>query len=169
MNLLQGDYRPTQQFNDSKRAWRMSVALAAAWIIILSGANLMKAGYLANENRALNNKVAAIYKNFFPNSKTIVSPKQRIQRLLAANNSNVAHGFLNLMSSVVPLVGHDKKLKVQELTYKKNHLYIKLEAQEFSRLDNLTKKLNNIGLQAEQSGVTKLGNVIQTRITIKES
>lgn len=170
LNLLHSQYAVDRNMIPTSKLRYITVAIVAAWLMVLLSANLIKLNYLQSHEAKLDQQIAVIYKELFPNATTVASPRKRVERLLASNNVRSANSaFLALMGKVAPTLTQMKSLVVQEVLFQDQALQIKLEIDDFSQLDNLSNKLKANGLALEQRGATKAGKVIQANLIVRAS
>lgn len=170
INLLQGEYRSKKQSNQSAKLMKVSLALAAAWLVLLLGGNIAQYGYLRHQQNTLTTAIATVYRSYFPEAKQVVSPKLRIERALArvqANESNPE--FMHLFAKVAKAMHMTKNIKLKMLNYQNQKLIMELQVENFENLNKLTKQLNQLGLNVKRDNAIRKSSIVNARLTISEA
>lgn len=168
INLLQGEFQSDNSMQLSRKLYRSAGMLALIWISLLTVADIGKYWYLNREVNALSTEITAIYKDIFPNAKSVVSPRRRVERLLSeAEHSKSNSAFMIIMAKIAPILEKASGIKLTEMVFSGDDLQLQVEAGGFDQLDGLLKSIQVTGLVVNQTGATKSGDTIQTRITIK--
>lgn len=170
INLLQGEFSTGSGQLPTKRLWRYSTILTACCLTILTVNLFFKYSYLSGRVKALDAQVFQVYKTLFPNATVMVSPKERVERLLKeAKTSEQAGGFFRLLNSLSPILSNTEHVDLDELIFGDQQMQISLEANDFSDLDVLTKSLTESGLKVEQKSANKSGNKIRALLILRET
>jgi general secretion pathway protein L len=168
INLLQGEFQSDNSMQLSRKLYRSAGMLALIWISLLTVADMGKYWYLSREVNALSSQITAIYKDIFPNARSVVSPKRRVERLLSEAEHSQSNGaFMSIMTKIAPILDKASGIELTEMVFSGNDLQLQVEAGGFDQLDRLLKSMQVTGLVVNQTGATKSGDTIQTRITIK--
>lgn len=168
INLLQGEFESDNSMQLSRKLYRSAGMLALIWISLLTVADMGKYWYLKHKVDGLQTEIASVYKEIFPNAKSVVSPKRRVQRLLSESQQSQSNGaFMVMMAKIAPILDKARGIKLTEMVYSGNDLQLQVEAGGFDQLDGLMKSMQVTGLVVNQTGATKSGDTIQTRITVK--
>jgi len=148
INLCQGELKHNNSSTSIKK-WFIALALISG--ILFCSVVFFKALYLhkLNSNSAIvDNKIALIYREFFPNSKTVISPKFRIEQLLKANKNE--DSSLWYLLDKFAQVFNEKDFEIEELRFQSNILSITLKANNFSALESLEQQLQQSQLKVKQ-------------------
>ena len=124
--------------------------IASAILVVLSllcftGANTYQGYLLAQHNQKLDEKIAEVFQNNFPQVQRIVDAKLQFQRELdeLKGNAKGSQEFLHLLNEVVVALPRNT-IKVRELHYRESALDVVLTMENFQILDgfadNLTQK-----------------------------
>ena len=168
LNLLQDEFQVRHQPEQTQQLFRYAGALALACILVITMADIFKISYLSSQEAQLEKQIAVVYKQIFPQSTSVVSPKKRIQRLLGTMHTSQSRtDFLSLVSEVSPIIQKNSKLTVREAIFSNNELQLRVEASDFSVLDQFTQQVKALGFTVTQSSASKSGDMIQSRIMIK--
>jgi general secretion pathway protein L len=82
LNLCQGALQHGTSSLQILKGYRFLAGFAGLWLIIMLGVNAYKLHVVNTQLEDTNQKIALIYKQFFPDAKQIINPKFRISQLL---------------------------------------------------------------------------------------
>ncbi len=169
VDLLQGEYQSNYSGRALPRLRRVFWRMAAAWLIILTGFGLIKLSLLTYQTHKLDGQLATIYDEIFPGESYKVNSKQRIETALAAvKKARQQNVFLRLVAAASPILVNTKGVVVQGAVFSNAQLDVQVEASDFQLLDKVTAELRAKGVIAEQSRATKIGDVTQAHLLLKE-
>lgn len=152
INLCQGALKHVSQQKDSKQTWLKAFAmLAGTWLFLFILINLINVIRLNIQMKEVDNKIAQVYRQFFPGAQQIISPRFRITQLLksghARQDNNTLWRFMEAFDKAIDT----KRITVLQLDFKSNRLSITLKGPDFSALDELASRLKRAHVNVEQS------------------
>lgn len=142
LNLLQGSYSRREQIGKLLRPWRPAAALLAVWLAVQFGMNVTQYYRLKDEQLALQQEIADIYRKAFPDAKRVVDPRVQMQtaldKLRSGGNGGDALALLNKVSA--PLSGAPGA-EVKRINYREGQLEVSLTVGDLQALDALKATL----------------------------
>ena len=168
INLLQGAYlSKNPKKTEQKVGWRTVYVLLAALLFAIFLQPTISVLLLQNQVHSINEKIAVIYKRHFPNSTSIVAPKQRLQdkwQQMAASGSESAVltqiGFLTKALQKVPAI------KIKRFDYQANTATVELTAANSEDFASFTDYLTQQGLTVKQQNANLTEGRINASIQI---
>ncbi len=170
INLLQGEYVITQLKNKNSQLWKLAGILLIAWFVIWFLGSVSQYFIYHSRLKKVQTQVKQLYHQAFPQAKSLVEPRLRIQRALQnAENSTAGGTFLNLLTKVgEPLAKQSANITIENFNYHNKTLTMSLSANNFQVLSVLVQALNRQGLSVQQQNSSTHGKRVTTRLTIKE-
>lgn len=141
INLLQDDFKYQEELGKHIRPWRWPFGLAAAALIVALIGQLLTVNQLDNQNRELEEKKIAIYKEAFPRSRNIdvhsvrSRMKQSIRKLGGSATKHSA--FIPLLEQYVSILDNNNNISINDIDYSKEKLSLTLVAQDIQMLDQI--------------------------------
>ena len=173
LNLLQGKYKPRRKSSGQWYRWRLAASLAAAWVLMYAGINLVELNSLEKKNAELGLQIEDIYKKSFPGSKRIVNPRvQMEQKLNELRGGGGPQGsqFLALLTESVSAISSQKDIEIQSIDFRNNRMDIGLTGTNLQSVETLNKQLNkNTELMTEITSATSEKNIVKGRIRLQRS
>ena len=165
-NLLQGQYAPAHAAESRSRWYSVAVLL-----LLLAGAQIGQMAIathrLQQQKNQLNQRIEQLYRQTFPNARTIVNARVQMERELKQQPTNTNADFLSLLAQASTVLLPSKHYQLQQLTYRDNRLDIRLSANSLQTLEQLKQQLTALPqLAIELQAVTTQGNQIEGRLTI---
>lgn len=168
INLLQGPYiTKNPKRNEQKVGRRTVYALLALLLVVIFLQPIVSIFLLQNQVHAINDKIAVIYKRHFPNSTSIVAPKQRLQdkwQQMSASGSDstvlMQIGFLTKAVQKVPAI------KIKRFDYQANTATVELIAANNEDFTSFTDYLTQQGLTVKQQNANLTEGRINASIQI---
>lgn len=161
INISQGSFQRTTG-NLSSRFWyRLSAGLVGVTLVTLLLLSLAKIMIFNQQIKSVEGKIAVIYRQFFPESKRVISPRFRIEQALKLSQGE-QNIFWELLNHLAKSYEQNNTI-IQQLNYQDGRLIVSLTCDDFSTLESLQKKLQGEGLLVRQvKAATKEGQVIAT-------
>ncbi len=167
MNLCQGDLL----HDNSQKSVRKWYYIACAMFGVLIVSVLLCKGislYMLNrEISALDKKIAVIYREFFPESKTVISPKFRIEQLLKSNLGNENEALLWILLSKLGKVDDVKKVTIEQFRFQGKVLSVTLAAPDFSTLEHLELSLQKAHVKVTQQQASSQEHQVIATLELK--
>lgn len=150
MNLYQGDILQNNTSGWVKRGYQIAGALCLVWLLSLLLVNALSLHFLNKKTEKIDQQIAVIYREFFPEAKQIISPKFRISQLIGSNAANSESRFWYLLNQFAKAM-NDAKSTIEELRYQNKTLSVTLISADFASLEVIEKKLRNLQLNVKQT------------------
>lgn len=172
LNLLQGSYAPYQRLVQFDRLIGFGFGLVAAWMLMLTFADLIQYSLLHREKKSLNSQLIQLYQAVHPTALLPAHPKETLQKELADLKVRTADStFVRLLStigpSLTPLV--PRGMTPLQATYRDNQLMMDVEATDAAVLEEFKQSLDSQGLKVTMSNAERSPDgLIKTRFTIEE-
>ena len=168
-NLLQGEYAVSKPKNKSLRLWKFAAGLLMAWFVIWLLGNISQYVVYHRRLKKVQVEVSQLYKQAFPQAKSQVEPRLRIQRALQ-NVQNAGSGgtFLGLLAQVgQQLMSQRNMVTIENFNYRNDTLTLALSANSFQEFSALTQALEKQGLSVQQQNSSTQGKTVTARLLIK--
>lgn len=148
MNLCQGEMQHDNKPNWIKKGYQLAGALFCLWLISLMLVNTINLHFLNKQTKQVDEQIAAIYHEFFPDAKQIISPKFRIMQLLKNNNKEQTRFWflLNQFSKVM----NSEQFSLEQFRYQNKTLFVTLVSSDFAHLEKLENQLRKLQLNVKQ-------------------
>lgn len=150
LNLCQGDMVRKVTANWLVRGYQLAGLLGLIWLLSLLIVNALSLYTLHRHTEEVDQQIAHIYKQFFPQAKQVISPRFRIQQLLTTNNANSDLQFWFLLNQFAK-GAKDNKNTIEHLHYQNKTLSVTLVTTDFTALEALEKKLKTLSLKVNQT------------------
>lgn len=161
INLCQGEMQQQDQSRHLKKGYQIAAVLAAVWLASMIGTGLIKNYSLNKRISAIDQEIALIYKNFFPEARQVISPKFRISQLLADNGASRA-SLWRLLAKLSQAM-QSSTASIDRLTYQNNVLSITITSSNFAELEQLENQLQQMQLHVNQTqAATQEDKVVAT-------
>lgn len=163
INLLQGEFAiKRSRFPRQDRITNWTVQLALIFAAVLFLYPVVSLIILSQRSNDLNDNIAAIYKQHFPNAKSMVAPKIRmsdkLQKLEAQAGEN---RLLVLMGYIGKSMQNVSNIKLKALSFQNNELTLEVSAATAQDFSAFTDALTQQGLNVKQQNA----NVSGARVT----
>jgi general secretion pathway protein L len=169
INLLQGYYRPKRKSIQTKKIWVATAVLSGIWFFSSLFNNLISFFILNHTKNTLEQDIKLIYYEQFPSATSVVAPRERMETALKkASATTGQNDFLMLLSFVSDSLYQSKNVKVLNLNFQQNHLYLAVSAKSFADLDLLSHELSQSGLRVKQQNAAMAGTEVKADILISK-
>lgn len=150
INLAQGDLHHGTPQHALRRWYYLAGALASLWLVILIALTSFKLHSLNKHIIEVDAKIATIYRQFFPKTQQIISPRFRISHLLKSQGHNNDKQFWTL------LVELTEAIKTQQVTLEKLHfqnqsVQVTLASKDFAALEAFQSYLKRHKIKVRQT------------------
>ncbi|HTM63464.1 MAG TPA: type II secretion system protein GspL [Gammaproteobacteria bacterium] len=170
VNLLQGDFQ-----NKKSRAMPKMTSLVktAAYLGVVLIALLFLypvVSFIILDQRAKDIKlqIAEIYKRQFPNSTSVVAPKDRMQQKLNKLNSGVSDNrFLMLTANIGKGLSQSSGVTLKRMDYQNNQVTLEISAVSSNAFSGFTDALSQQGLQVKQENANLSGARVNATLEIE--
>jgi general secretion pathway protein L len=162
LNLCQGELQYNARPKASKSWYVAASVFAGVWFLSWLGSKVFIAYHLTQQSAALDQKIAVIYHDFFPQAKQVISPKFRITQLLKEGGKGNESAFWLLDNKLTQAVDN-MPLKIQQMRFQNQILFITVATQDFAMLEKLQKRLQQNNVHVHQTeAATREQQVIAT-------
>lgn len=140
LNLCQGMMQHGSAHDWFRKAYIFTALSCAVWllsIVVVNGINL----YFLNKKTAdLDQQIAVIYHQFFPEAKQVISPKFRINQLLKANQEDSQARFWFLINELAKTM-KDSTITIEQMRYQGKSLLVTIVSPDFATLQKFETEL----------------------------
>lgn len=153
-NLMQGQYSQQADVMKALRPWRWAAILLGLWFVLAFGRNLIQQNQLKVEQAGLRTQIEQLYRKTFPGAKRVVNARvqmeQKLKKLRGGGGTKADSDFLELLAAAGPVVGSEKEVVLENISYRKGLLTLKIAGRSLSQLDGMKQKIQQTsGLNAE--------------------
>lgn len=171
INLRRGEFSYTRDIEQSKKSLRLTAALTALLIIVLSATILLKIISARSEASAIKNSIRKEYKDIFPDDRNIVNElyqiKSRMKELRGREDVFVGINPLDLLLKLSAI--ERQGIVFNEITEDRVNIVLKGEAQSLSDIQQIKDRLESIlGDVTIADSKTSGRNTMLFTITAKE-
>ena len=150
MNLCQGEMLHGNTSDWIQKGYQLAGALCGLWLLSLLLVNALSLHFLNKKTDHIDQQIAAIYHEFFPEAKQVISPKFRISQLLGTNGSDAQTHFWFLLNQFAKVM-NDNQMTIEELRYQNKTLSVTLISSDFASLEDIENKLKKLQLKVKQT------------------
>ncbi len=172
-NLLQGPYSPRARVGRYLRPWRWAAALLLALLVVQAGSLLLTRARLQAENRKLVQESERIYRETFPEARTVVDARLQMERQLQALRREAGSdgsGLLDLLERSGSVLTSERGLQVTGLNYRSGELSLSISASSLATVDAVRQKLGEgAGLAVEIQSASSRDGRVEGRLLIRNS
>ena len=169
INLMQGDFQARRKTSHSKRIWLLAGYIAAAWLTLVLVSNVVSYLILHHESSQIETAINTIYQHNFPQSHSMVAPKQRMtDKLNNLMNQNHKNRLLVWLAYVGKSLHETSTIKIQQMDYRNNVLTLDISAPNFESVDKFTQALTLQSLNVKQQNVATAGTQVKGALIITE-
>lgn len=140
LNLCQGELQHDTHQHANFRWYQLSAMLAGLWLVSLVGVNTINLYALTKQNTSLDQQIAVIYHEFFPQARQVISPKFRINQLLR-NSTGIHDAVLWVLLNKLAIAANKPSLIVQQVRFQNQTLSVTLSSQDFAQLEAMQQQL----------------------------
>lgn len=170
INLLQGAYQPKLQTTQTKKIWALTGYLALALIALGFFSQFVSYFILHREAANIELAINTIYKKHFPNAKSIVAPRERMnEKLHQVTGISNKQNLLILLGQIGKALSGNKNIKILHLEFREQQLTLEVSTQEFAALDRFTQSLSQQNLSVKQQNAATVGNEVKATLIIRPS
>jgi general secretion pathway protein L len=164
--LNQGAFAPkTEQTSLKKSVWLVGASFVA-WLIIWLATQLLSLHHINQEIKQIDDKIAVIYRQFFPGSKQVISPRFRISQTLKNSSAGDESALLRLLDQLANPLRSNQITPVQ-LTYQNQRITLKIVANDFSQLEKFMTALKKQAVKANQLNANRLDDKVEATVEIQ--
>lgn len=150
MNLCQGDLRHHTKQEKNGRWYQVIAVLAGVWLVSIFVVNAIVSHYLTGKISDIDQKIALIYREFFPQAHQVISPVFRVKQLLKEGRSGQDSTLWQLENTLATAMTQGE-FTIEQLRYQNKILAVTLIAKDFAALDGLQLRLQKAGVKVTQA------------------
>ncbi len=171
IDLLQGPFSRREQAGKRWRPWIPTAALLAALLLLEGGMLFSEYLQLARTDQQLTERIEAVYREAFPDSKRIVDARvQMEQQLTLLRGGAGQQEFADLLTRAAPILAATQGLELQALRYREGELELEIRLAELAGLDRLKAALGGeAGLSAEIQNANAADSTVEARLVLRRS
>jgi len=167
INLLQGEYSPKTQMGKAWKPWRWTAALVAVLALILIGSKWFDYNTLKQRENALNEEIAAAFKEAMP-GKRMVRPESQIRTALAELGGGNTSGFTTTLHAIAESFSTQPDTTIRSLAVRDGRFDLDVTTDALPTLDALKaelKKRGNLTMTVQSANRDKEG--LRSRLRIE--
>ncbi len=168
-NLLQGNYALKKpKFPPLKKLWKVTSYLAIAWVVLLFLYPLISYFILSHRVSAIDAQIATIYKRHFPESRSVIAPKLRMEEKLNRLNAQLgANKAFTLLAYLGKGISATPSIVLKRLDFQNNQLTLELTAANSEDFSTFTDYLAQQGLNVKQQNADLNGAHVNATLVIE--
>ncbi|RUR11733.1 type II secretion system protein GspL [Legionella septentrionalis] len=149
LNFCQGEFQLRSAQYNNRYWYAVGAGLAGTWLVVWLVMNIFNLYFLSKENRKLDEQIAVIYKQFFPEARQVIRPKFRITQLLNSKTGD-DNPLWPLLAKLTQAFNPDE-FKIQQFRFQNQALTVTLASKNFAALEQLQQKLQQAGVTVKQT------------------
>jgi general secretion pathway protein L len=150
LNLCQGDMQHGNTSVLIKKGYQLTGALCIFWLFSLILVNALSLYSINKKTDKIDQQIAVIYHEFFPDAKQVISPKFRIGQLLSSNTTDSQSHFWFLLNQFSKAMS-ETKITIEQLRYQNKTLSVTVASSDFASLEDIENKLRKLQLKVKQT------------------
>ncbi len=167
INLLQGDYNPKKNFDNSWKPWRWTAALAAALCVALFVGKWVDVQRLGEQEAHLDDQIRQAFEQALPGVR-MQRPKRQIQSALDDLGSNNSDGFTSRLSQIAASLTTQPQTELKTIGYRNGRFDLDLNTDAVPTLDALKSELSKRGsLNMSVQSANRENNTVRGRVRIE--
>ena len=170
INLLQGEFGQSGEWNRVWRPWRATAALLLAGVLVSNAVMAVDYYRLGKESERLKMQIEATFRKAFPETKRLVNPRAQMQQKLdkLQNSQGKGNRFLDLIGQAGVVIKDIKGVEITGANYRGGRLDLDLMVSNLQLLDQLKQALakgNKLSVDI-QSATTESDQRVKSRLRI---
>jgi general secretion pathway protein L len=169
MNFCQGEFKQSTRQDGLKLWYKIALFLGGAWLFSLFLKNLVLLLFLNMQLASFDNKIANVYKEFFPDAKQVISPKFRVEQLLNSNYSSLSENLWKLLGALGQSLHFDKTSSViiKQMSFQNQTLAITIACNNFQTLTKIESNLERQKISVRKVGALNQGAEVIAKLELK--
>lgn len=170
MNLLQGEFQLSSDFQKYWRQWRSVAILAVVALCIQLTSVAIETWQYKQQLHHTKAEIEQVFRTTFPDEKRIVNVKAQMnQRITNLQSQQENTGFLMLLQQVVPALKASSTILLSRINFERRlgEMRWDVKAQDYAQLEQLKNKVENLGLNVELGSVSGNKGAYTARLTIR--
>jgi general secretion pathway protein L len=168
INLLSGEFAPTNKLSGGWQRWRLAAILAAALFAVHVGGLTLQWAQQHRSERRLDTAIGDLARSALPGESGQGAVRSRIeQRMLASQSNANAGGFMPALAALGQALGSANGASLQALSYRDGGMDLKLKTKDAESLERIDQALRNNGWKAEVTSGSAAGSTYEGRIQMQ--
>ncbi len=169
INLLQDVYAAKKpSFFQKGKMGKAILSLTVTWVLLLFLYPLGSYFILQPQVDAVDAQIKQIYQQHFPQAKSIVAPKMRLQEKLQKEQTQAgANRFLLLLGYIADALTKTNNIQLKRFDFQNNQLTLEVMATSSDDFSAFTQFLTQQGLAIRQQNVAVMGAQVNASLTIE--
>jgi general secretion pathway protein L len=169
VNLLQGAYAVSSQFETSWRAWRIAASLAGALLLLHFGARVFELTQLKKSEAALDASIQEAFRAAMPGQQNATNARRRIETRLNEVRSGGGGTLLPALSALATARSAAPTTTIEAITFRDGTIDLRISAPDAASLDAIGQQLRATHWQADILGGTANGDTYRGRLQIRKA
>ncbi len=169
INLLQGEFGQTGALQQHWHAWRQAAVLAGALVLVALGLKASEVLMLRAEMNDLEDQIQTAAAQGLPPGSRIVQPVVQMEQRAAQLRSGAGVSdafFLQMLQSLAGAFSANANVVIGKLDYRNGTMDLTLTAPSVDTLDQIRRRVEADGLEAEVQSANKIDIGVQGRLRI---
>lgn len=167
INLLQGDYNPKKNFDNTWKPWRWSAALAACLCVVLFAAKWLDVQQLSKREAQLDAQIQQAFEQALPGVR-MQRPQRQIQAALDRLSGGNTDGFTNRLSQIAASLATQPQTELKTVGFRSGRFDLDLNTDAVPTLDALKSELARRGdLTMSVQSANRENNTVRGRVRIE--
>lgn len=170
LNLLQGQFEPQGQFNNTLRPYLPAAAMLLIWLLGNIGFGLSEWWKLRSQHQEYTREMNALLLSTFPETKTVLDPVAQMQRsidLLLARSGHRDRDLMPLLTKTATALRADARVRLRGIRYADQSLTLELSWPAPASPDALKSALEAVGVRAEVLAMTPRAGDVDGRLRLQ--
>lgn len=150
LNLCQGSMAHGATSALIQKRYYLAGVLCLVWLVSIVSVNYIQLQLLNNKTTQVDQQIAQIYHQFFPDAKQVINPKFRITQLLGNNDASSQQRFWYLLNEFAK-VSKNSAVHVEQLHYQNKTLSITVISPDFAHLEKIENQLKKAPITVKQT------------------
>lgn len=150
VNLCQGAFRHDTRGQTNQFWYGASAILVIMWLLGWLTVNLVHSHTQAKQLAVLDQQIAVIYHEFYPNAARVISPEFRIKQLLKSGPLGQDATFWPLLQKLAQTFD-DRQARIEQFRFQNKILSVTLMANDFAALETLQLRLQQAHVVVTQA------------------
>ena len=168
VNLLQGEFSRSTDYNERWRQWRVAALLAAALLGVHVGAQALQIRHAKHESAALDGEISQVFSFAMPGD-TLSDPRRQMQTRLDRIRKSGAgpQFFLRTLQTLSGALAATPKTAISALSYREDALDMTVTAPSLEAISQLTQYAGKQGVTAEIQSSNPVAAGVETHLHLR--
>lgn len=166
INLAQGQLEHGNQGGKTKRLAYLAASLGLLWFVTVLVTNGIHIVHMNRQISVLDQKIATLYRDFFPGAKEVLSPKFRISQLLKSQKNGSDRSLWSLLNILSQAVKQNTA-EIQQIQFQNKTMQVTLLTKDFDTLEALQTALKKASVQVKQTEATSKDDKVMAILELR--